>query len=97
MQQIALEVKQGVLEYHSLQSQAQVAQTQLDYARQALEAAEERYKVSASTFVELSQVRATYVEAAGSLVTAKINLLLQRIKIAYSTGDIERETALLFD
>ncbi len=96
-QQIILEVKQGILMYRSLYNQAQVAEAQLDYARQALEAARERYQVGASTFVELSQVQASYVEAAGNLATAKINLLLQRIKIAYSTGDIEREIALTFN
>ena len=96
-QQIILEVKQGILNYRSLYNQVQVAQVQLDYARQALEAAQERYQVGASTFVELSQIQASYVEAAGNLATAKINLLLQRVKIAYSAGDIDREIALLFN
>lgn len=96
-QQIVLEVKQGILNYRSLFNQVQVAQVQLDYARQALEAAQERYQVGASTFVELSQTQAAYIEAAGNLATARINLLLQRIKIAHAAGDIEREITLLFN
>jgi len=96
-QQTVLEVRQGILDFQSMYKQLGVAEAQFEYAEQALEAAEERYNVGASTLVELSQARASYVEAAGNQIQAKINLLIQRILIAYYTGNIEQEVAVLFE
>jgi outer membrane protein len=59
--------------YLTLQSQLQAVQLQEQNARtarQALELAQERYRVGASTFVEVSQARDTYAQAETDRINA---------------------------
>jgi outer membrane protein len=58
-------------------------------AELALSASQDRYEAGASTLVELTQARATQVQAASSLVTARYNLLFQRTLMDYYVGDID--------
>lgn len=93
-QEITLQIQQAILDYQTARKQLDVAEAQLRFARQALEAAEERYDLGASTLVELTQSRAQYVEATNDRVEAQYNLLLHRVAIDYYLGDMDRRVAL---
>ncbi len=58
-------------------------------ARQSLQSYEERYRVGASTLVELSQARTAYVTAAFEQIEASYNLVNQQVALAYYVGDME--------
>lgn len=95
-QQIAFEIKQSLLDFESLYKQLLAAEKQKEYAEQALEAEQERYNVGSSTIIELTQTRSRFVESASNEARAKMNLLLQRLVIAYYTGRTEEEILTVF-
>jgi outer membrane protein len=88
-QDVALQVRRAWLDFQSAQEQLANAEAQLRAAEQALQAAQDRYEAGASTLVELTQARATQVQAASALVSARYNLQFQRILIDYYTGDLD--------
>lgn len=92
-QQVALEVRGAWLGYKTAAEQLQAAEARLEAARFALEATTERYRVGAATLLEVTQARASYVEAASSLVNARHALVLQRTLIDYYVGDLEATTS----
>lgn len=55
-------------------------------ADQALLTSRERYNAGAATLVELAQARATQVQAASAMISARYNLVLQGTVIDYYTG-----------
>lgn len=87
-QDVALQVRRAHLEYQAAQEQLVNAQAQVRSAELALQASQDRYDAGASTLVELTQARATQVQAASSLVTARYNLQFQRTLMDYSVGDL---------
>ncbi len=95
-QQIAFEVKQSILDFESLYKQLQAAVKQREFTEEALNAEQERYNVGASTIIELTQTRSRFVEAASNEARAKMNLLMQRILVAYYQGNIESEINTVF-
>lgn len=88
-QDVAVQVRQAYLDYETAQKQLQVTEAQLASAELALEAEQERYNVGSSTLVELSQVRADYVRAAGDRVSARYGLLFQQRLIEYYLGILD--------
>lgn len=88
-QDIAVQVRQAYLDYLTAEKRLDVTQVQLQAAEQALEAEQERYNVGASTLVELSQARATFVQAAGNRVQARYNFLFQERLIEYYLGVLD--------
>lgn len=88
-QQVALEVRQAVLDYQTAVKQLEVTERQLRSAEQALEAEQERYNVGASTLVELSQARATYVSAASNRSSSIYQYLARVRLIDYFVGRIK--------
>lgn len=88
-QDVALQVRRAHLDFQSAQEQLAVAEAQVRAAEQALSASQDRYTAGASTLVELTQARATQVQAASSLVTARFNLQFQRTLLDYYTGDLD--------
>ncbi len=93
--QVGLEVGQALQDYRTAKKQVGVAEKMLTYARQALDAQEERYRLGASTLVELTQARAQYVSAASGRIRARENLLTQGIAVAYYQGDWDRMLSVL--
>lgn len=93
--QVRLEVGQALEDYRTAQKQLGVAENMLIYARQALDALEERYRVGVSTLVELTQARAQYVAAASDRISARYNLLTQGIAVALYQGDWDRMLTVL--
>ncbi len=93
--QAAVEVRQAVEDYRTAAQQVAEAESQLTFARAALESIEARYKVQAATMVELTQARAQYLQAAYDRVKSKYNLLIQAIATAFYQGDLEEVTTLV--
>ena len=87
--QVTLEVRQALFEYDTATKRLRAAQAQLDYAKQALDATEERYRVGAGTLVELAASRAQYANARTERVQAGYNLVETWLGVGYYKGDIE--------
>ncbi|MEJ0037559.1 MAG: TolC family protein [Gammaproteobacteria bacterium] len=88
-QDVALQVRRATLDFLAAQEQLVVARAQVRASELALQASQERYTAGASTLVEVTQSRATQVQAASSLVTARFNLQFQRTLMDYYTGDLD--------
>ena len=88
-QDVALQVRRATLDFLAAQEQLVVAQAQVRSAELALQASQDRYTAGASTLVEVTQSRATQVQAASSIVTARFNLQFQRTLMDYYTGDLD--------
>lgn len=87
--QVGLEIEQAIQARRTTQQQIEVVDSKLTSARQSLQSYEERYRVGASTLVELSQARTAYVTAAFDQIEASYNLVNQEIALAYYFGDME--------
>jgi outer membrane protein len=85
-QNIALDVRQSYLDYVTAEKSLDVTAKQLIAAQQALTAEQERYNVGAATLVELSQARASYVQAASARNQARYDFLFQKKLIDYYMG-----------
>ncbi len=88
-QQIGLEVRRAYLDYQADRQQLAAAEVQLRAAQLALQTSQQRYNVGAATLLEVTQARATQLQAASALVTARYALLFQRTLIGYYTGDLD--------
>src|SRR5262245_53764037 len=76
-QNVALEVRRAYLDFQSAQQKLAAAQAQQKAADLAVQTSQERYRVGAATLVEVTQARATQVQAASALVSARYNLVFQ--------------------
>jgi outer membrane protein len=94
-QQVIQEARQAVLDYEDAAKRLQVADAQLEYAAQAFEATNARYKVGASTLVEVTASNAQYVSARNERVRAVYTLILARIALGYHAGDIGQAVPML--
>jgi len=90
---VGVEVRTAYQDFRAAREQLTSADAQLKAAELALDAAQQRYQAGAATLVELSQARATQVQAASSLVSAKSNLLFQRTLVNYYLGELDAESA----
>ncbi len=88
-QSVAVEVRQAYLDYQSDIKRLDVTEKQVRAAEQALEAEQERYNVGASTLVELSQARATYVQGVSDRATAIYRFLLRGRLIENAVGTLD--------
>jgi outer membrane protein len=88
-QDVALQVRRSYLDFQTAKEQLLNAQAQLRAAELALQTSQDRYQAGASTLVELTQARATQVQAASQLVSARYNLQFQRILLDYYVGDLD--------
>ena len=92
--QISSQVQQAVLGYQTAVKQREAAHAQYEYAREALKISEERFRVGSTTYIELSQVRTNFYNAAYQRVSADYNLLLNYIAIHYYSGNIDSATSI---
>ena len=88
-QSIALEVRRVQLDYRAAREQFSASEAQQRAADLALQAVQQRYRAGAATLVEVSQARASQVQAASSLVSARYNLLFQRTLADYYLGELD--------
>lgn len=94
-QQVGLQVRRSTLAYGSARAQLDAALAQTRAAELALQAAQERYLAGAATLVEVTQARATNVQAASALVSARYNLLFQGKLLDYYVGDLDPKSVRL--
>lgn len=87
-QQIGLEVRRAYLDYQAATQQLDAAEAQLRAAALSLQTSLQRYNVGAATLLEVTQARATQLQAASALVTARYGLLFQKTLIGYYVGDL---------
>jgi outer membrane protein len=92
---IRIGIEQAVLTYKTWIKQIEKAEAQVRFSEQTLKASLDRYKVGASTYNEVSQVRAQNVQARYGLISAKYNLLNQYFTVHYQAGDIDQAVSLL--
>ena len=85
-QAVALEVRQAYFDYQNAEKQLDVAGKRLRAARQAREAAQERYNLGAASFIELAQANADFASAASEQVRAQYTFILQKKLIDYYVG-----------
>jgi len=88
-QSVALEVRRAYLDFQSAQQKLVAAQAQQKAADLAVQTSQERYRVGAATLVEVTQARATQVQAASALVSARYNLVFQQALMSYYTGELD--------
>ncbi len=93
-QEVALQVRQAVLDHRSAAAQQSATERQLAAAERAWRAAERRYELGAATFVEVVQARTTLVSARSAAVRSRFNVLLAQRRIAYHTGEPDSGAAL---
>ncbi len=96
-QQVALEIRRAYLDQTSAAEQLDAANAQLAAAQQAAEAALARYQAGAGTLVDVTQARASQVQAASAVATARNNLLLQQTVMSYYAGDMDPAKVRLGD
>ena len=87
-QNIALQVRQAYLDYLTAEKRLDVTEKQQISAEQALTADQERYNVGAATLVELSQSRASFVQAQSDQNQARFDFIFQKKLIDYYLGNL---------
>lgn len=92
-QNVAIEVRRAWLDQASAREQLAAAEAQITAATQALDVAQQRYRAGAGSLMEVTQARATQVQAASALATARNNLALQETVMAYYTGDLKADAS----
>lgn len=90
-QEAGSQVRTAVLDLESARAQLTAAEAQLAAAERALEVTDQRYKAGAATLVELTQSRATQVEAASASVAARYDLEFRRRLLDYYVGGLTPE------
>lgn len=93
-QNIALDVRQAYLDYQTALKQLDVTGVALRSAEQALQVEQERYNVGASTIVELTQVRASFVQASSDRSQAVFEFFFREKLIDYYSGALNPTEAL---
>ncbi|MEM1093062.1 MAG: TolC family protein [Bacteroidota bacterium] len=93
-QDIALEVRQAYLDYQTAIQTLDATAAALASAQQALEVEQERYAVGSSTIVELTQARASFVQAQSNRASAVYDFIFREKLIEYYTGGITADDAL---
>jgi outer membrane protein len=86
--QVSLEVREAYLNYQTAVKQLDVTEKQLRAARQAREAAQERYNLGAASIVELTNANRNFVQAASQRIRARYNFIFQQKLIAYYVGNL---------
>lgn len=92
--QVALEVREAYLNYQTAVKQLDVTAKQVRAARQARDAAQERYNLGAASIVELTNANRNFVQAASQRIRARYNFLFQQKLIAYHVGTLNPRESL---
>jgi len=95
-QEVALQVRQGYLDYQNAAKRLDVTARQVASAEAALDAEQERYDLGVSTLTELTQARALLVEAQSSRAQAVAQFVFQKKLLDYAIGTLD-PNAPLFD
>ena len=93
-QQVALEVRRAYLDYDAAGQQLAAADAQEKAATLATTTTQQRYQVGAATLVELTQARATQLQAQSAVINANNNLVFQQSLMSYYTGELNPAASL---
>lgn len=93
-QEVALEVRRAYLDYEAAGQQLAAADAQQKAATLAVTTTQQRYQVGAATLVEVTQARATQVQAQSAYINAKNNLVFQESLMSYYTGELNPSAVL---
>lgn len=88
-QAVGLEVRRAYVDYVAAQEQLVAATSQQEAAALALQAAQARYRVGSSTFVEVTLARATLIQAQSAVVSARSAVVFQQALMSYYTGVLD--------
>ena len=88
-QNISLDVRQAYLDYITAEKTLEVTEKQEISAQQAFTAAQERYNVGAATLVELTQARATLVQAESDRIQGRYDFIFRKKLIDYYLGKLD--------
>ena len=94
-QQVALEVRRAYLDYNAARQQLAAADAQQKAATLAVTTTQQRYQVGAATLVEVTQARATEVQAQSAFITARNNVVFQQSLMSYYTGGLNPANAVI--
>jgi outer membrane protein len=92
--QTGVEIRQALEDYATAGKAVDVAQAQSKYSAQALKNMEERYKVGASTLVELMQARSSNLQSSYNLINARYAHLVKGVAVIFYSGTIEKAMPL---
>lgn len=88
-QSVALDVRRAYLDFQAAQARLTAAEAQEKAAALAVDASRQRYDVGAATLVEVSQARATLVQAQSAVISARYTLVFQQSLMSYYTGSLD--------
>ena len=94
-QSVALDVRRAWLTLESTRQQLTVALAQQKAADLAVSTTQARYEVGTSTLLELTQARASQLQANVAVVNARNALAFQNALLPYYTGELDITKALL--
>ncbi|HKH90234.1 MAG TPA: TolC family protein [Gemmatimonadaceae bacterium] len=94
-QAVALDVRRAWLTLESTRQQLTVALAQQKAADLAVSTTQARYQVGTSTLLELTQARASQLQANVAVVNARNALAFQNALLPYYTGELDPAKALL--
>jgi outer membrane protein len=94
-QAVALDVRRAYLALETSRQQLAVALAQQKAADLAVSTTQARYQVGTSSLLELTQARASQLQAATAVVNAKNALAFQNALMPYYTGELDPSKALL--
>lgn len=86
---VGLQVRRSYVDFRSADEQLTAAEAQQKAGQLALEAVLDRYSAGAATLVEVSQARATQVQAASAAISARYGALFQRTLLDYYVGNLD--------
>jgi outer membrane protein len=86
--QVMQEVQQAYNDYVNFSKQVEATRKAYRAAQKALETEQERYKVGATTLIELTRANASYVEASANKANATYNYIFQEVLLDYFVGMI---------
>jgi outer membrane protein len=88
-QTVGLDVRRAYLDYAADRQQLAAAEAQLKAGDLAVTTAQKRYEAGAGTLVEVTQARATQVQAASAAITARYAVVFQASLMSYYTGELD--------
>ncbi len=91
-QGVATQVRQAYLDYLSYEKQVEVAGVQVESARRALDAVQQRYDVGAATLLEVTQAQTFLTQAQSSQLRALYSFYFQEKLIEYYLGALDPAT-----
>ena len=83
---VAADVETAVLDVEAADARLAAAREGVVAAREALRAAEARYRLGAGIFLDVLDARRTLVQTEADVATARTDLLVARVAVAYQTG-----------